>query len=177
MRERDRRGRPELPSHPSQQQPEYYPSRSQAANMPATFKIGCFTHKRNASRLESIVRHRVHLSMDINGPQKKGATPPPPSHVMDNDEGITESFLTLLHYRVPEMQAPSIADFQNGRMHSPTVSNGGRNSALSPLPSISRCGCLIFTRPSFTPRCSKLTQASSEPDPGRDGYKTVSGEC
>ncbi|KAJ8588664.1 hypothetical protein M405DRAFT_819348 [Rhizopogon salebrosus TDB-379] len=42
-----RRGRPELPSHPSQQQ--YYPSRSQALNMPATFKIGCFTHRHNAS--------------------------------------------------------------------------------------------------------------------------------
>jgi hypothetical protein len=35
--------------------------------------------------------------------------PHPPSHVMDDDEGITESLLTLSHYHVPEMQAPSIA--------------------------------------------------------------------
>jgi hypothetical protein len=83
--------------------------------------------------------------------------PHPPSHVMDDDEGITESLLTLSHYRVPEMQAPSIADFQNSRMHSPTVSNGGRNSALSPLSSISHCGpvgdvqCIPRIRFEFTP--------------------------
>jgi hypothetical protein len=76
---------------------------------------------------------------------------------MDDGEGITESLLTLSHYHVPEMQAPSIADFQNSRMHSPTLSNGGRNSALSPLPSISHCGpvgnvqCIPRVRFEFTP--------------------------
>ncbi|KAJ8581813.1 hypothetical protein M405DRAFT_868353 [Rhizopogon salebrosus TDB-379] len=68
-------------------------------------------------------------------PSSTSATPRPPSRVMDDDydEGITESHLTLLHYRAPEMQAPSMVDSQNSQMHLPsTVSNGFAKASAEP---------------------------------------------
>jgi hypothetical protein len=124
-----------------------------------------------------VLRHRTCLLHSRLAASPIDAMPRSPSHVVDDQEGITESLLILSHYRVPEMQAPSIADFQNGRMHSPTVSNGGQHSALSPPEYLPLWLCAIFTRPSFTPRCSRLTQASSESGPERDGHKTISGGC
>ncbi|KAJ8587914.1 TPR-like protein [Rhizopogon salebrosus TDB-379] len=110
------------------------------SNMPATFKIGSFSAKEGPETSSSGSRSLQ--------PSPTSATPRPPSRVVDDDydEGITESLLTLSHYRVPEMQAPSTGDSQNGQMHSPTVSNGSRHSAPSPHPSVSHRGSVSSSR-------------------------------
>jgi glucose repression mediator protein len=109
-------------------------------NMPATFKIGSFSVKEGPETSSSGSRSLQ--------PSPTSAMPRPPSRVMDDDydEGITESLLTLSHYRVPEMQAPSTGDSQNGQMHLPTVSNGSRHSAPSPHPSVSHHGSVSSSR-------------------------------
>jgi hypothetical protein len=69
---------------------------------------------RSNSITPHVPRQRTCLLRSRLAASPTGAIPRPPSHVVDDDEGITESLLTLSHYRVPEMQAPPIADFLNG---------------------------------------------------------------
>lgn len=109
------------------------------SNMPATFKISSFSAKEGPETSSSGSRSLQ--------PSPTSATPRPPSRIVDDDydEGITESLLTLSHYRVAEMQAPS-TDSQSGSVHSPTVSNGSRHTAASPRPSISHRGSISSSR-------------------------------
>ncbi|KAG1725558.1 TPR-like protein [Suillus paluster] len=97
----------------------------------AMFKIGSFSAKEGPETSSSGSRSLQ--------PSPTSATPRPPSRVVDDDydEGITESLLTLSHYRVSEMQ-PSSTDrgsvsSSSRSRPSPPESSGSLKRPLSPV--------------------------------------------
>jgi len=108
------------------------------SNMAAPFKVNTFPAKEGSETFSSGSRSLQ--------PSPTSVTPRPPSRVVDDDydEGISD-LRHLSQTRNYETQSSS-TDQQGGPMHSPTASNGSRQTVPSPHPSTSHRGSVSSTR-------------------------------